>query len=443
MAISTPSSMTADELVALSKQYTLYEWSAQSAVDPIPVERAEGVYFYSPDGKRYLDFNSQLMSVNIGHGDKRVVRAITEQAEKLAYANPFMAHEPRALLGKKLAEIAPGDIDVFFFTNGGAEANENAIKLARQATGRHKILARYRSYHGATGQVINATGDPRRWAAETGVWGVVRIPDFQPWGEAAPRDVASVLRETEQVIVYEGPQTIAAMIIEPVVGTNGILIPPDGLMQGLREICTRYGIWLIADEVMSGFGRTGRWWAVDHWDVVPDLITMAKGLTASYLPLGAVGMRRSVAETFRDKVFYGGLTYNSHPMGCAAALATIGVYEEDGLIDRAAMMGEVMARHHADLMARHPSVGAVRNIGLFGMIDVVRSRDPFEPMAPYNGTSDEMKAIAKHCRDNGLYTMYRWNGIHTNPPLTITEEQLAEGFAIIDKALDISDQSVR
>ncbi|MEA2677452.1 MAG: taurine---2-oxoglutarate transaminase [Chloroflexota bacterium] len=443
MAISTPSAMTSKELVELSKQYTLYEWSAQSAVDPIPVERAEGVYFYSPDGKRYLDFNSQLMSVNIGHGDKRVVQAIADQAAKLAYANPFMAHEPRARLGQKLAEVAPGDIDVFFFTNGGAEANENAIKLARQATSRHKVLARYRSYHGATGQVINATGDPRRWAAETGVWGVVRIPDFQPWGDAAPRDVASVLRETEQVIVYEGPQTIAAMIIEPVVGTNGILIPPDGLMQGLREICTRYGIWLIADEVMSGFGRTGRWWAVDHWDVVPDLITMAKGLTASYLPLGAVGMRRSIAETFKDKVFYGGLTYNSHPMGCAAALATIGVYEEDGLIERAARMGTVMARHHADLMARHPSVGAVRNIGLFGMIDVVRSRDPFEPMAPYNGTSDEMKAIAKYCRDNGLYTMYRWNGIHTNPPLTITEEQLAEGFAIIDGALAIADQSVR
>jgi len=443
MAISTPSSMTAEELVALSRQYTLYEWSAQSAVDPIPVERAEGVYFYSPDGKRYLDFNSQLMSVNIGHGDKRVVAAIAAQAEKLAYANPFMAHEPRALLGKKLAEIAPGDIDVFFFTNGGAEANENAIKLARQATGRHKVLARYRSYHGATGQVINATGDPRRWAAETGVWGVVRVPDFQPWGDAAPRDVASVLRETEQVIVYEGPQTIAAMIIEPVVGTNGILIPPDGLMQGLREMCTRYGIWLIADEVMSGFGRTGKWWAVDHWDVVPDLLTMAKGLTSSYLPLGAVGMSRSVAEKFKDKVFYGGLTYNSHPMGCAAALATIDVYESDDLISHAARMGEVMARHHADLMARHPSVGAVRNIGLFGMIDVVRSRSPFEPMAPYNGTSDEMKAIGAYLREHGLYTMIANNSVHTNPPLCISEAELAEGFEIIDGALDIADQAVR
>ena len=443
MAISTPSAMTAEEIVALSRQYTLYEWSAQSAVDPIAVERAEGVYFYSPDGKRYIDFNSQLMSVNIGHGDQRVVRAIAAQAEKLAYANPFMAHEPRARLGQKLAQIAPGDIDVFFFTNGGAEANENAIKLARQATGRHKILARYRSYHGATGQVITATGDPRRWAAETGVWGVVRVGDTQPWGEPAPLPVADLLRDLERVIVYEGPQTIAGFILEPVVGTNGILIPPDGYMQGVREICDRYGIWLIADEVMSGFGRTGRWWAVDHWGVVPDLITMAKGLTSSYLPLGAVGMRRSVADTFRDKVFYGGLTYNSHPMGCAAALATISVYEEDGLIERAAEMGGVMRRHHLALKEKHPSVGAVRNIGLFGMIDVVRSRDPFEPMAPYNGTSDEMKAVAKYLRDNGLYTFVRWNGIHTNPPLTITEAELAEAFGIIDGALEIADKAVK
>ena len=240
------------------KRYTLYEWSAQSAIDPIPVERAEGVYFYSPDGTRYLDFNSQLMSVNIGHGDRRVVDAIARQAAQLAYANPFMATEARARLGEKLAGLTPGDIDVFFFTNGGAEANENAIKLARQMTGRWKVLARYRSYHGATGQVITATGDPRRWAAENGVYGIVRIPDFHRWGSPSPEPVDRVLRETEDVIMYEGPQTIAAIIIEPVVGTNGILIPPDGYMQGLREICDKYGILLIADEVMTGFGRTGR-----------------------------------------------------------------------------------------------------------------------------------------------------------------------------------------
>jgi len=442
MAVSELPGMTADEIVELSRKYTLYEWSAQSAADPIAVDRAEGSCFYAPDGTRYLDFNSQLMSVNIGHGDRRVVDAIRAQAEKLAYVNPFMAHEPRARLGKKLAELAPGDIDVFFFTNGGAEANENAIKLARQATGKWKILARYRSYHGATGQVITATGDPRRWAAENGVWGVVRVPDTQPWGEAGPRPVDELLRETERVILYEGPQTIAAFILEPVVGTNGILIPPDGYLQGIREMCDRYGIWLIADEVMTGFGRTGKWWAVEHWDVVPDLLTMAKGLTSSYLPLGAVGMRRSIAETFRDRVFYGGLTYNSHPMGCAAALATISVYEEDGLIDRAARMGEVMRGHHQRLMAKHPSVGSVRNIGLFGMVDIVRSRSPYEPIAPYNGTSDEMKAIAKFFRDHGLYTMFRWNGIHTNPPLTISEDELAQGFDIIDRALDISDRAV-
>jgi taurine--2-oxoglutarate transaminase len=269
------------------------------------------------------------------------------------------------------------------------------------------------------------------------------VPDTQPWGEPAPRSVDELLRETERVILYEGPQTIAAFILEPVVGTNGILIPPDGYMQGIREMCDRYGIWLIADEVMTGFGRTGEWWAVNNWNVVPDLLTMAKGLTSSYLPLGAVGMRRAIAEQFRDKVFYGGLTYNSHPMGCAAALATISVYEEDGLIDRAKRMGEVMRGHHQRLMAKHPSVGSVRNIGLFGMIDVVRSRAPYEPMAPYNGTSDEMKAIAKHFRDNGLYTMLRWNGIHTNPPLTISEDEMAQGFDIIDTALDISDQAVR
>ncbi len=438
-----PGSMTAEEIVALSRKHTLYEWSAQSAVDPIPVERAEGVYFYSADGTRYLDFNSQLMSVNIGHGDRRVTSAIARQAEQLAYANPFMATEVRARLGEKLAEIAPGDIDVFFFTNGGAEANENAIKLARQLTGRQKIMARYRSYHGATGQVINATGDPRRWAAETGVWGVVRAPDFHRWGRRSPEPVAESLQDLEDVIMYEGPHTIAAFLLEPVVGTNGILVPPDGYLQGVREICDRHGILLIADEVMSGFGRTGAWWAVDHWGVVPDMITMAKGLTSSYLPLGAVGMRRSIADAFKDKVFYGGLTYNSHPMGCAAALATIAVYEEDGLIDRARAMGEVMRGHHQRLMDKHPSVGAVRNIGLFGMIDVVRSREPFEPMAPYNGTSDEMKAIAKFTRDNGLYTMFRWNGIHTNPPLVITEEQLAEGFEIIDAALELSDRAVR
>ena len=444
MAIQiAPDNMSGEQIVALCREHSLYEWSAQSAVDPIPVERAEGVYFYSPDGTRYLDFNSQLMSVNIGHGDARVTDAVYAQMHKLAYANPFMATEPRARLGAKLAEITPGDIDVFFFTNGGAEANENAFKLARQFTGRQKIMARYRSYHGATGQAIVATGDPRRWAAETGVSGFVRFPDFHRWGRKDPEPVDESLRDLEEVIMFEGPNTIAGIIVETVVGTNGILIPPDGYMQGLRAVCDKYGILLIADEVMAGFGRTGKWFAVDHWDVVPDLITMAKGLTASYVPLGAVGMRRGIADAFKDKVFYGGLTYNSHPVGCAAALATIAVYEQDGLIERAARMGHVMRTHHEALYAKHPSIGGIRNIGLFGILELVRDRATYEPLAPYNGASAETKAVGKYLRDHGLYTFVRWNTIMTNPPLTITEEQLADGFAIIDAALDLADQGVR
>ncbi|MBX3030721.1 MAG: aminotransferase class III-fold pyridoxal phosphate-dependent enzyme [Chloroflexi bacterium] len=439
----TSQSLSAEEIVALCRRHSLYEWSAQSAVDPIPVARAEGSYFYSPDGTRYLDFNSQLMSVNIGHGDRRVIDAISAQLGALAYANPFMATEPRALLGQKLAQITPGDIDVFFFTNGGAEANENAFKLARQFTGRQKIMARYRSYHGATGQAIVATGDPRRWAAETGVSGLVRLPDFHRWGRPEPEPVDQALADIEEVLMYEGPQTVAAIIVETIVGTNGILIPPDGYMQGLREICDRHGILLIADEVMAGFGRTGAWFAIDHWGVVPDLITMAKGLTASYLPLGAVGMRRAIADAFQDRVFYGGLTYNSHPVGCAAALATIAVYEEDGLIERARRMGDVLRGHHEALYAKHPSVGAIRNKGLFGIIELVRDRATFEPLAPYNGASPETKAVAAYLRDHGLYTLVRWNTIMTNPPLTISEDELAEGIAIIDGALDLADQGVR
>ncbi len=437
-----PGSLTAEEIVALSRRHTLYEWSAQGAVDPIAVDHAKGVYFWSPDGTRYIDFNSQLMSVNIGHGDRRVVDAIAAQAGRLAYANPFMATEPRARLGQKLADLLPGDLDKVFFTNGGAEANENAIKIARFFTGRHKIAVRYRSYHGATAGAMTLTGDPRRWANEPGIPGVVRIPDTLPWGAAESLPADEVLRETERILMYEGPQTIAAIMIEPVVGTNGILVPPDGYLRGLRELCDRYGILLIADEVMSGFGRTGEWFAVNHWGVVPDILTMAKGLTSSYVPLGAVAVRHEIGEYFRDHVFYGGLTYNSHPVGCAAALATIGVYEDDDLIARARQMGERMHEHHLALREKHPSVGSVRNIGLFGIVELARSRDPYVPMAPYNGASPEMAAVARSLREQGMYTFVRWNAISTNPPLCITEDELAEGFAIIDRALDLADRAL-
>ncbi|MFO0578615.1 MAG: aminotransferase class III-fold pyridoxal phosphate-dependent enzyme [Polyangia bacterium] len=438
----TNKQLTAQEIVDLCKQHTMYEWSAQSSIDPIPVATAKGACFFTPEGKRFLDFNSQLMSVNIGHGDARVIDAIKQQAEKLAYANPFMAHEPRALLGRKLAELCPGDIDAFFFTNGGAEANENAVKIARLYTGRSKVLARYRSYHGGTAGAMTLTGDPRRWAAEPGIPGVVRFPDFHKWGKKDPEPVADSLRELAEVIMFEGPQNIAAILVETVVGTNGVLIPPDGYMQGLRELCDKHGILLICDEVMAGFGRTGKWFAVDHWGVVPDLLTMAKGLTSSYLPLGAVGMRRKIAKHFDQNIFSAGLTYNSHPMGCAAALASIRVYEEDGLIERAAKMGEVMKRHHAALYEKHPCLGAARSIGLFGILELVSSREPFTPFTAYNGTAPAMQAIARHLRANGLYTFVRWNTIMTNPPLCITEEELAEGFRIIDAALTEADRAL-
>jgi taurine---2-oxoglutarate transaminase len=434
--------MTGQEMVDLCRRHTIYEWSAQSAADPIPVARAKGIYFWTPEGKRFIDFNSQLMCVNIGHGDERVVRAIQEQAATLPYANPFMATEPRARLGAKLAQIAPGDIDVFFFTNGGADANENAIRLARLATGRHKIAARYRSYHGGTAGSLSLTGDPRRWASEPGLPGVVRIPDFYHGIERGSDSAEQVLTQTEEVLQMEGPHTIAAVIVEPVVGTNGILIPPDGYMQGLRKLCDKYGILLIADEVMSGFGRTGEWFAINHWNVVPDLISMAKGLTSAYVQLGAVGMRRSIADHFQKNVFYGGLTYNSHTLACAAAVATLQVYEDDGLLENARRMGRVMRGHLEELERRHPSVGATRNIGLFGIVELVRNRATREPLAPFNSSSPEMQALHKFFREEGLYTFVRWNYFFTNPPLCVTEAEMKEAFAIIDRGLEITDKAV-
>src|SRR3977135_757768 len=434
--------MTGEKIVELCRRHTLFEWSTQAAVDPIPVARAKGIYFWTPEGKRFIDFNSQLMCVNIGHGDERVIRAISEQAVTLPYANPFMATDVRARLGVKLAEITPGDIDCFFFTNGGAEANESAIRIARMFSGRHKIGARYRSYHGATAGALTLTGDPRRGAAEPGIPGVFRIPDFYHGVQKGSDTTEEVLARTEEILELEGPKTVAAIIVEPVVGTNGILIPPDGYMQGLRALCDKYGILLIADEVMAGFGRTGEWFSVNHWNVVPDLISMAKGLTSAYVQLGAVGMRRQIADHFAKNVFYGGLTYNSHPLACAAALATIAVYEEDDLIENARSMGKVMRGLLEDLQGRHPSVGATRNIGLFGIVELVRTREPLHPMAPFNGTSPEMGALGKFFRQEGLYTLVRWNTFFTNPPLCITEEQMREAFAIIDKGLDITDRAV-
>src|SRR5262245_56273320 len=392
---TTAASLTGEEIVELCRRHTLFEWSAQAAVDPIPVARAKGIYFYTPEEKSFIDFNSQLMCVNIGHGDERVISAINEQASSLCYANPFMATDVRARLAAKLAEITPGDIDTFFFTNGGAESNENAIRLAWLNTCRHQLGASDLTYHCGTAVALTLTGDRRRWAAQPGIPGVFRIPDFYHGIQKGSDTTEDVLARTEEVLELEGAKTIAALIVEPVVGTNGILIPPDGYMQGLRSLCDKHGILLIADEVMAGFGRTGEWFSIDHWKVVPDLITMAKGLTSAYVQLGALGMRRQIADHFQNNVFYGGLTYNSHPLACAAALATIAVYEEDDLIENARRMGTVMRGLLEDLEKKHPSVGATRNIGLFGIFELIRNRATREPMAPFNSASPEMHALGK------------------------------------------------
>ena len=442
MVTEAVKALTAEEITELCLRHTLYDWGAQSGLKPMPVSSAKGVYFYTTDGRRFLDFNSQLMCVNAGHGDRRIIDAIKRQAEQLPYISPFMAHEARARLGAKLAELLPGDMDKVFFTLAGADANENAIKIARAVTGRSKILARYRSYHGSTGTAVQATGDPRRWPNEHAT-GVIHVLDPYHGIQRGWDTVEQSLAVLEETIQLEGPETIAAFILEPITGTNGVLVPPDGYLQGVRSILDRYGILMICDEVMTGFGRTGRWFAVDHWAVVPDLITMAKGLTSSYVPLGAVGMVPRVAAYFDDHVFYGGLTYNSHPLGCAAALGTIQAYEEDDMVGNARRMGEVLARHHRRLRDRHPCVGAARSIGLFGCIELVRDRQTLEPLAPFNGTSPEMKAIVQGLLEAGMHTFVRWNTIMTNPPLCISESELDEGFEILDSVLEIGDRAVR
>jgi taurine--2-oxoglutarate transaminase len=441
--------MNPDEIVELTKQHSFFSWSAQGAVNPIPMARAEGCYFWDASGKRYFDLNSQLMCVNIGHGDKRVIEALKQQADELIYAGPSMATKVRAEIGQLLAEVTPGDLKKFFFTLGGAEANESAIKMARQYTGRQKIMTRYRSYHGATAGAVTLTGDHRRWANEPGIPGVIRF--FDPYkyrsqlyaeGDSDEVFARKCLDQIEEILMYEGPHTVAAIFIETVTGTNGIIIPPDGYLQGLRAICDKYGIVLVCDEVMAGLGRTGEWFAVDHWKVVPDLITMAKGLTSAYMPLGAVAINGKIADFFKDKVFYGGLTYSAHPMSLAAAVAVMKVMKADDIVGNSQRMGKVMASLLDDLKAEHPSVGDVRSIGLFGCIELVKNRQTKEPMGLYVGASPEMTKLGGYLRDNGVYNFTWRNMLHTNPPLTVTERELKDVFEIINKALDITDQAV-
>lgn len=441
------------EILPLSLKHNFWTWAAQSKVDPIPLKKAEGVYFWDVNGKRYLDFNSMVMNVNIGHGDQRVEEAIIAQVRELPAAGPHLTSRPRAYLGKLLADITHENFNHFLYTLGGGDANENAVKLARQYTGKHKILTRYRSYHGATHGAAALTGDPRRVAWEPNLMpGVVHFLDPYGYRSTFHRYQPNVdegtlardyLNHLEEIIMYEGPQTIAAILIEPVTGTNGIIIPPRGYIQGIRELCDKYNILMITDEVMSGFGRTGKWFATEHWNVVPDLMTMAKGLTSGYAPLGAVAMREEFYQHFSNKIFEGGLTYNGHPISLAAAIAVIQVMQQDHLVEKSASTGLVLADMLTELYDRHPSIGEVRSIGLFGALELVRNRETREPMAPYNSSSPEMDALKKNLRQQGLFIYTHWNLLLVIPPLIITPEQLADGFSMIDSALAITDAVVK
>ncbi len=443
-----------DEILPLSKEHVFWTWSAQAKVNPIPLDHAEGVYFWDTAGKRYLDFNSMTMCVNIGHGNQRVIEAMVNQARELPYAAPGMATKVRAIASRMVAEVTPGGaLTKVLFTLGGADANENAVKLARGYTGRFKVLTRYRSYHGATAGAMALTGDPRRVAWEPGLMpGVVHFLDPYRYRSTFHRTNPDIseeefcqdyLNHLEEIIRYEGPETIAAILIESVTGTNGIIIPPDGYIQGVRRLCDRYGMVMIADEVMSGFGRTGKWFAVDNWGVVPDIMTMAKGLTSAYAPLGAVAMKPEIAAAFDEHTFESGLTYTSHPVSLAAAVANIQVMKDEGIVENAAAMGPVLHKLLADLGENHPSVGDTRSIGLFGIIELVRNRKTKEPMAPWNGSSPEMVAFRKYCVDHGLYVYTHWHTALIIPPLIITEAQLQEGFAVLDKAIEITDKAAQ
>ena len=435
------------QIVEDAKEFVLYSWSVQDAINPIPVAGAEGRYFWDYDGKRYLDFASQLVNVSIGHQHPKIVAAIKEQADKLCTIGPPMANESRSRLGRLLAEITPGDLSMSFFTNSGAEANENAIKLARLYTGRHKIIARYRSYHGATLGGISLTGDPRRWPNEPGMPGVVRMLDPYPYrcsaGHPDPCPVCTGAPHLEEILQYEGPQTVAAVILETVTGTNGVIPPPDGYLQSIREVCDRHGILLVLDEVMAGFGRTGRWFACENWDVVPDIITLAKGINSGYVPLGAMIFRKRLADWVRDKYFPGGLTYAGHPLACASAVASIEAFQEEDVVENAAEVGGYLGEQLRGLQAGHPAIGEVRGLGCFWGVELVKNRESREPLVPYNASGEAaapVARLAKAALERGLYLMTHWNVIMVVPPLTITREEVDEGIATLDEVLAIADE---
>jgi taurine--2-oxoglutarate transaminase len=434
------------------RAHVFHSWSAQGLIDPVLVAGAEGSWFWDEDGRRYLDLASQLMNVNLGHQHPRLVEAIKAQADKLCTIAPSFANEARSEAARLIAELAPGDLDAVFFTNGGADANEHAVRMARLHTGRHKVLTMYRSYHGATGGTITMTGDPRRWASDSfAMPGVVHF-----WGPYAYRsafhaadeaeECERALRHLRDVVMVEGPATVAAIVLEPVVGTNGILVPPPGYLSGVRQICDEAGILLICDEVMCGFGRCGEWFAVDHWQVTPDLITFAKGVNSGYVPLGGVIISPRVADTFRERVYPGGLTYSGHPLACASAVASIGIMKDEQVISRARRLGEeVLGPGLRELQERHPSVGEVRGLGCFWALDLVRDRDTREPLVPFNAVGDEAAPMAQlltACKERNVWPFTHFNRLHVVPPCTTSDDDARFGLRAIDEALAVADRYV-
>ncbi|WP_280371417.1 aspartate aminotransferase family protein [Nocardia wallacei] len=438
----------ADRAYELDRRHVFHSWSAQRTLSPLTITAAQGSYVWDGDGTRLLDFSSQMVNTNIGHQHPKVVAAVQEQAAKLCTIAPHHANAARSEAARLIAERTPGELDRVLFTNGGADAIEHSVRMARLHTGRPKVLSRYRSYHGGTETAVNLTGDPRRWPNDRGSSGVVHF--FGPFlyrSQFYARDEAEesqrALAHLEQTIAMEGPDTIAAIVLESVPGTAGIMVPPPGYLAGVRELCDRHGIVFIADEVMSGFGRTGRWFALDHFGVVPDLMTFAKGVNSGYVPLGGVALSPRIAATFDDRVYPGGLTYSGHPLATAAAVATITAMAEESIVDNAARIGErVLGPGLRDLAERHPSIGEVRGLGVFWAVELVRDRETREPLAPYGGTSPAMAEVVAACRAAGLLLFVNFNRLHVVPPCTISEAEAKEGLSILDGALTLADQHV-
>ena len=441
----TPDPKRGQEVFDLDREYVFHSWSAQAALKPFTPAAAEGSYVWDFEGNRYLDFSSQLVNTNIGHQHPKVIAAIQEQAGKLATIAPQHANEARGEAAKRIVEIAPDGFNKVFFTNGGADGNENAIRMARLFTGKHKVLSFYRSYHGNTTSAIAATGDPRRWPNE---FAHGHVHFFGPyayrsafWAKDEKEECARALEHLENTIIFEGPQTIAAILIESIVGTAGVLMPPPGYLEGIRALCDKYGIVWIADEVMSGFGRTGKWFGYQHSSVEPDLIVFAKGVNSGYVPLGGVIISKAIAESFNDRTFPGGLTYSGHPLACAAAVATIDAMKEEKIVEQAATLGEkVIGPGLRKLAEKHKVIGEVRGQGVFWALDLVTDRATRAPLAPYGGSSPAMNELVAECKKRGLMPFTNFNRMHVVPPCNITEAEFNEGLAILDEAFSAIDK---